>query len=370
MKVFEREKRVWIAALLVVAVAALAVTLAACGKSKSTGSSSNSPAPSGGTSTINGAGATFPFPLYTQWAKDYQNVSGSQVNYQGIGSGAGIAQIKAKTVDFGATDAPLKAAELDSSGLLQFPMCVGGDVLVVNLKGVAMGSLKLTADLVAKIYMGQITKWDDPAIKAVNPGLSLPATPIAVVHRSDSSGTTWIFTNYLTAAAPSVWKPGAGKAVQWPTGVGGKGNDGVAANVKQINGAIGYVEYAYAAKNGMNYTQLQNKDGKFVSPSLATFAAATAGADWAAAAPTFYLVLVDQAGPDSWPITGASFILVQKNATDAGKAKDVLSFFDWAYKNGQTDAKSLFYVSMPSSVVDLVEQQWSQVTVSGTPVWP
>jgi phosphate transport system substrate-binding protein len=320
---------------------------------------------------ISGAGATFPNPIYSQWAKAYNDLTGVKINYQSIGSGGGIAQIKAKTVDFGASDAPLKKEELDKAGLIQFPMVVGGVVPVVNVKGIEAGKLKLSGETLANIYLGKIVKWNDEAIQADNPGLALPAADIAVVHRSDGSGTTWIFTNYLDKAS-AAWhsKVGTDKAVAWPLGMGGKGNEGVAAYVQRIPGAVGYVELAYAMQNKMAYVQLKNKAGKFVEPTLDAFAAAAANADWAGAA-GYYLVLTDQPGEASWPITGASFILIYKNQSKPEIAKAVLKFFDWSYKNGQESAKKLDYVPIPDSVVKLVEATWSKdVTAGGSPLWP
>jgi phosphate transport system substrate-binding protein len=349
--------------LAVVALVVVMLGVAACG-SKGGSSSKATPA-----DTIVGAGATFPYPLYSKWGSDYAGLNGIKLNYQAIGSGGGISAIEAKTVDFGASDAPLSEADLQANGLVQFPMCVGGAVLVVNLPGVSAGDLKLTADLVAKIFAGMITKWDDAAIKAVNPGQSLPSTAISVVHRSDGSGTTWMFTSYLTDAAGSIWTVGAGTEVNWPVGVGAKGNDGVAASVKQVAGSIGYVEYTYAKQTGLAWTQLQNKDGKFVSPSVEGFAAAASTADWKKA-PGFALALVNEPGPTTWPISGASFILVQKQQQDAARAGQMLTFFDWAYKNGGAAAQGLDYVPIPPKVYKLVEKLWETVTISGTPVWP
>jgi phosphate transport system substrate-binding protein len=349
--------------LAVFALVVVTVGVAACG-SKGGSSSNATPA-----NTIVGAGATFPYPLYSQWGTDYAGLSSVKLNYQAIGSGGGIAAIEAKTVDFGASDAPLTEADLTTNALVQFPMVVGGAVLIVNLPGIGAGDLKLTPDLVAKIYMGEITKWNDPAIKAVNPGLSLPSTAVSVVHRSDGSGTTWIFTNYLTAAAPSIWTVGAGTEVNWPVGVGAKGSTAVAASVKQLNGAIGYVEYAYAKQTGLAWTQLQNKDGKFVSPGLQAFAAAATGVDWKKA-PGFAPTLVDQPGPTTWPLTGASFILIQQQQQDAARAQQMLKFFDWAYRNGGTSAKTLDFMPIPPQIYKQVEKLWETVTISGTPVWP
>jgi phosphate transport system substrate-binding protein len=371
--------RSWRLMLLVAAALAVAVlAVAGCGGS-STDSGGGTPAPaiSGFTpqpmsaDTILGAGASFPAPLYMKWGSDYNGVSGVKLNYQSIGSGGGISAIEAKTVDFGASDAPLEQAELDANGLAQFPMIVGGTVLVVNLDGVADGQLKLTADVAAGIFMGTITTWNDPAIAKENAGVKLPSTKINVVHRSDGSGTTWIFTHYLTDAAGSIWTAGADKEISWPVGVGGKGNEGVAASVQQLSGSIGYVEYAYAKQTGMTTTQLQNKDGQWVTPSIASFTAAAANADWKASLPSTYMVLVNQPGADTWPITGASFILMQKDQADAARGKAALEFFNWAYTNGAAGASALDYVAIPAPVYELVQKNvWPTITVSGTPVWP
>lgn len=365
MKRSTKVRRVW-APLALVAVA-LGLLAAACGGS---GSPSDAGASGGGGATIVGAGASFPAPLYSKWGTDYNGVSGHKLNYQSIGSGGGISAIEAKTVDFGASDAPLAEADLKANGLVQFPMCVGGVVPVVNLKGVSDGQLKLTADVLAGIYAGKITTWNDPSITALNPGVSLPSSKINVVHRSDGSGTTWIFTNYLTAAAGDVWTSGADKEIDWPVGVGGKGNEGVAASVQQLSGSIGYVEYAYAKQTQMTTVQVKNKAGAWVKPSLETFTAATRNADWKSSLPSMYLVLVDQAGKDTWPITGASFILVRKDQSDAARAKAMLQYFDWAFSNGQTAARSLDYVPMPSSTVKLIEDNvWADLTAGGSAVW-
>lgn len=321
--------------------------------------------------TINGAGASFPYPLYSQWAHKYNQLTGQKINYQSIGSGGGIAQIKAKTVDFGASDAPLKEEELKESGLIQFPMIIGGVVPVVNLKGIKPGELKLTPQLLSNIFLGKITKWNDQAIKQVNPGLNLPDKAITVVHRADGSGTTWIFTNYLDKVS-TEWheKVGTDKAVSWPVGVGGKGNEGVAAYVQRIDGAIGYVEFAYALENKMTYARLQNKAGKFVEPTIETFQAAAANADWEHAA-GFYMVLTDQPGEQSWPITGASFILMHCQQKDAQIAKAMLKFFDWCFQSGTKEAKDLHYVPMPENVVKLVESAWSrEIKAAGQSLWP
>jgi phosphate transport system substrate-binding protein len=307
---------------------------------------------------MTGAGATFPYPIYAKWAESYKATTGNGLNYQSIGSGAGIKQIKAKTVDFGASDMPLSAADLDAAGLMQFPAIMGGVVAIVNLDGVAPGQMKLTGPVIADIYLGKITKWNAPAIVALNPGLKLPVDEITVVHRADGSGTSFLFTDYLSKTSPEFnTKVGPGAAVKWAVGVGGKGNEGVAANVQRIKGAIGYVEWAYAKKNKITHTQLQNKDGHFMQPSDDSFKAAAAGAEWSKT-PGFAIVLTNQAGKESWPITGVSFILMHKTQADAAKGKEVLKFFDWAYKSGEAMAVDLDYVPMPQSVVKLVEGAW------------
>ena len=307
---------------------------------------------------ISGAGATFPYPIYAKWAEAYAGRTGVHLNYQSIGSGGGIKQIEAKTVDFGASDAPLKPEQLDKYGLLQFPTVMGGVVPVVNVPGVAAGQIKLSGEVLADIYLGKIKKWNDPQIAKLNPGVKLPGMAITVVHRSDGSGTTWIYTNYLSKVSRD-WadKVGNDKAVAWPAGVGGKGNEGVASYVGRIKGSIGYVEYAYALQNKMAYAELRNHDGNYVAPDSASFQAAAAGADWAHA-PGFYMVLTDQPGAKSWPITGATFILVYKQQDKAEPGKAVLNFFDWSYQNGDKMAESLDYVPMPNSVVNLVETTW------------
>ena len=357
--------RPMVVAATATALITLALAVAACGGGSSSGGQSPAAA-----DTIVGAGASFPYPLYSKWGQEYAATGGAKLNYQSIGSGGGISAVTAKTVDFGASDAPLEQAELDAAGLVQFPLCVGGVVPVVNLEGVADGQLKLTADLLAKIFNGDISTWNDQAIAAVNAGVTLPDTKINVVHRSDSSGTTWIFTNYLTAAAPGVWKAGADKEVPWPTGVGGKGNEGVAASVQQLSGSIGYVEYAYAKQAQMTSVQMMNKDGEFVAPSLEAFQAAAAEADWKGSLPSMYLVLVDQPGAATWPIAGASFILVQKDQADAARAEAMMGFFDWCYTNGAATATSLDYVAIPQNVYDLVQNDvWPNVTAAGATVW-
>jgi phosphate transport system substrate-binding protein len=320
---------------------------------------------------IAGAGATFPYPVYAKWAETYAKESGVKLNYQSIGSGGGIKQIQAKTVDFGASDAPLSAQELDKSGLVQFPTVMGGVVPVVNLKGVEPGQLKLSPEVLAEMYLGQIKEWDDPKIEALNPGMKLPKTAITVVHRSDGSGTTWIFTDYLSKVSKE-WadKVGNEKSVAWPVGVGGKGNEGVASYVSRIKGSIGYVEYAYALQNKMTHVKLRNRDGNYVEPTSETFQAAAANADWANA-PGFYMVLTDQPGKESWPITGATFILVHRNQEHPAKGLAVLKFFAWAYQNGGKMAEQLDYVAMPANVVKLVEERWKEDIKGpeGRPIW-
>jgi phosphate transport system substrate-binding protein len=319
---------------------------------------------------LNGAGATFPFPLYSQWAADYQKVSGLELNYQSIGSGGGIAQIKAKTVDFGASDAPLKSDELKTAGLCQFPLTAGGVVPIVNVKGIEPGKFNLSPFVLAEIMLEHIVNWNDSKIAELNPGLTLPDLPITVVRRSDGSGTTWIFTNYLDKVS-KTWheKVGAGKAVNWPIGVGGKGNEGVAAYVQRIDGSIGYVEYAYAVQNKLAYANLKNQAGKMVAPSIESFQAAAANADWKNAS-DYYVVLVDEPGDNAWPITGASFILIYKDQADPVKAKAMLEFFDWCLKNGADDARKLAYVPLPDSLVQMVEATWAKdVKAGGQPLW-
>ncbi len=320
---------------------------------------------------ITGAGATFPYPIYAKWAEAYKKATGTGLNYQSIGSGGGIKQIKAKTVDFGASDMPLKVEDLDEAGLMQFPAIMGGVVPVVNLEGIKPGQLKMTGDVLANIYLGKITKWNAPEIAAINAGVTLPANDITVVHRADGSGTSFLFTDFLSKVnADFKTTVGAGTAVKWPVGVGGKGNEGVAANVQRIKGSIGYVEYAYAKKNMMQYTQLKNRDGQFVGPDDDNFKAAAAGADWAKT-PGFAVVLTNQPGKASWPITGGSFILMHKVQADAVRGKEVLKFFDWAYKNGGAMATELDYVSMPAPVVKLVQDAWKTQLkdASGKAVW-
>jgi phosphate transport system substrate-binding protein len=317
-----------------------------------------------------GAGATFPYPIYAKWAEAFRAKTGIAVNYQSIGSGGGIKQIQSKTIDFGASDMPLKPAELEKSGLVQFPMVMGGVVPVVNLAGVAPGQLKLDGKVLADIYLGNIVKWNDPAIAKLNPDLKLLSQAIAVIHRSDGSGSTFIFADYLAKISPE-WddKVGVSTALAWPAGLGGKGNEGVAALTSRTRGAIGYVEYAYARQTKMTYTQLANKAGNFVAPTVAAFQAAADNADWRAA-PGLYLLLTDQPGAASWPITGASFILMHKQPERPENAKQALQFFDWAYRAGAAMAEALDYVPMPDAVVGLVQESWKAMkTPNGAPVW-
>lgn len=319
---------------------------------------------------VTGAGASFPYPVYAKWASDYKAATGTAVNYQSIGSGGGQQQIKAKTVDFGASDDPLKADDLEKSNLLQFPAVIGGTVPVINVDGVQPGQLKLSGPVLADIFLGKVKKWDDAAIKALNPDVKLPSADIIVVHRSDGSGTTFGWTNYLSKVSPE-WKEkvGEGKAVKWPTGQGGKGNEGVAAYVGQLKNSIGYVEYAYAKQNKLAWTQLQNKDGKFVQPEQSAFAAAAANADWKSA-PGMGVVLTNEPGADSWPVTAATFILMQKVQDKPEQGRAVLEFFDWAFKNGAKSAEALDYVPLPDSVTAEIRTTWSEIkTADGKPVW-
>ncbi|MCE2859849.1 MAG: phosphate ABC transporter substrate-binding protein PstS [Oxalobacteraceae bacterium] len=307
---------------------------------------------------LTGAGATFPYPIYSKWAEAYKSATGIGLNYQSIGSGGGIKQIKAKTVDFGASDKPLDQAELEKEGLMQFPAVIGGVVPVMNLDGVTPGQMKLTADIIAGIHLGKITKWNDAAIAALNPDLKLPALSITVVHRADGSGTTFLWTDYLSKAnAEFKSVVGSGTAVKWPTGVGGKGNEGVAANVQRVKGAFGYVEYAYAKKNKITHAQLKNRDGEFVQPDDETFKAAASNGDWANT-PGMAVILTNQPGKNSWPATGASFIIMHKTQPEALTGRAVLKFFDWAYKNGAAMATELDYVPMPPATVKLVHEAW------------
>ncbi len=353
----------WVSATAVMATGALATV----GMAATLAVASAAPAAA---VDIAGAGATFPYPIYAKWAEAYKQKSGVALNYQSIGSGGGIKQIEAKTVDFGATDKPLEPKDLDANGLVQFPVIMGGVVPVVNVQGIGAGKLKLSGTVLANIYLGAIKNWNDPAIKALNPGLPLPDRAISVVHRSDGSGTTFIFTHYLSEVSPQ-WKSKVGEdaSVAWPVGVGGKGNEGVASYASRINGAIGYVEYAYALQNKLAHVQLQNKAGNFVEPTTAAFQAAAASADWAKA-PGFYLLLTNQSGAQSWPITGASFILMYKNQVKAENGRAVLQFFNWAFHNGGPMAAQLDYVPLPDSVIKLVEDSWrTQIKAGGQPVW-
>lgn len=308
---------------------------------------------------VTGAGATFPFPVYSKWADAYKKETGHGVNYQSIGSGAGIKQILAKTVTFGATDAPLKADKLEKDGLVQWPMVMGAIVPVVNIEGVKPGELVLSGELLGDIYLGKITKWDDPAIVKLNPGVKLPSASIAVVHRSDGAGTSFNFTNYLSKVNPE-WKSGVGEgtAVEWPAGVGAKGNEGVSGNVGQTRNAIGYVEYAYAKQNKLTYTALINKAGKVVQPGVASFQAAAANADWAGA-PGYHVILTDQPGESSWPITAATFILMYGEPSDKAASAEAIKFFKWAFEKGGVMAEELDYIPMPESVVKQIEKTWT-----------
>lgn len=306
-----------------------------------------------------GAGASFPAPLYAKWAADYNKATGVKINYQSVGSGAGLRQIEAKTVDFGASDMPLKDEDLEKKGLLQFPTVIGGVVPVVNIKGIAPGQLKLNGQVLGDIYLGKITVWNDAAIKALNPSLNLPDAPIAVVRRADGSGTSFIFTNYLSKVN-AEWKAkvGEGTAVNWPTGAGGKGNEGVAAFVGRLPDSIGYVEYAYVKQNKMTFVQMQNAQGAFVSPDDLTFKAAAASADWSK---SYYQILTNQAGKTAWPISGATFILMQKNQDKPAQAATSLKFFEWAYKTGDATAANLDYVPMPEGVKKTIFQSWKNI---------
>jgi phosphate transport system substrate-binding protein len=316
---------------------------------------------------VTGAGATFPAPIYAKWADAYSKATSSKVNYQSVGSGAGIRQIKAKTVDFGASDMPLKDDELAKDGMVQFPMVIGGVVPVINVKGISAGQMQLTGAVLAEIYLGKITVWNDPAIRALNPSLALPEAKIAPVRRADGSGTSFLFTNYLSKVSPE-WKTkvGEGTAVNWPVGAGGKGNEGVSSYVMRLPNSIGYVEYAYAKQNKMAHVQMKNRDGVFVHPSDANFKAAAAGAEWSK---SFYQVLTDQVGKDTWPISGATYILMYKAPEKAAQAAAALKFFDWAFVNGDKMADDLDYVPLPPAVKDLVRKQWGEIKdSSGKPL--
>lgn len=317
-------------------------------------------APVSAAANITGAGATFPYPIYAKWADAYRKQTGVGMNYQSIGSGGGIKQITAKTVDFGASDMPMKAEDLQKHGLMQFPAVMGGVVPVYNLKGIASGSVKFTGEVLADIYLGKIRHWNDPALQALNPEVKLPAEPIIVVHRSDGSGTTFLFAHYLSQVSKE-WtdKVGVGTSVRFPAGQGGKGNEGVANYVRQLPGAIGYVEYAYAKQNKLSVGQLRNRNGTFVAPTDETFKAAAAGAEWAKT-PGMAVLLTNQPGAQSWPITGASFILMHTTQAKPDSAREVLKFFDWALKNGQQMADELDYVPMPDTVVRLIQAEWKK----------
>ncbi len=310
---------------------------------------------------ITGAGATFPYPVYSKWAEAYRSETGTNVNYQSIGSGGGIRQITAKTVDFGATDAPMKGEDLEKNGLAQFPTVMGGVVTIVNIEGLKAGELKLTGDILADIYAGKITRWNDQKITALNSDVKLPNARITPLYRSDGSGTTNVFTTYLSQVS-QTWKegPGVGTSVEWPVGQGGKGNEGVAALVKQIPNSIGYVEYAYAKQNAAPYAALQNKAGKFVKPEAKTFQAAAANANWSSA-PGFGISLTNQAGDDAWPITAPTFILVHKNSGKPEQVGEVLRFFNWAFEKGDKMASDLDYVPLPDSVKEMVRVEWKNI---------
>lgn len=321
---------------------------------------------------LTGAGASFPAPLYAKWSADYRNAAQVSVNYQSIGSGGGIKQIEAKTVDFGASDMPLQAAELDQYKLIQFPTVIGGVVPVVNIAGMETGKLKLTGPVLANIFAGKIKNWNDEAIKKINPDIQLPDLPITVVHRADGSGTSFLFTTYLSAV-DSEWKAkvGAGPTVSWPVGLGSKGNEGVAAYVQRIKGAIGYVEYAYASQNKLIYTLLENQAGKFVSPGIESFKAAAASVDWDEN-PYFDVILVNQKDKGAWPISGATFILIYKTQDAPQTGQAILKFFDWAYKNGTPTAESLYYVPLPETLISKIQNSWknSIKDTKGNALWP
>jgi phosphate transport system substrate-binding protein len=352
---------------LLLATLAASLALAACGSGEQ-GPPAQGPALPGAAAPadgernaaqITGAGATFIYPLLAKWSDDYNKATGARINYQSIGSGGGIAQIKAGTVDFGSSDKPLAPEELAEAGLAQFPSAVGGVVPVVNLEGVAPGAIRFTGPLLADIYLGKVTRWNDPAIAAANPDLALPDLEINVVHRSDGSGTTFNWVNYLSKVSPE-WKQkvGEGTSVSWPVGIGGKGNEGVAAYTQQINGAIGYVELSYALQNGMTHAAVQNRAGNFVQPSADSFQAAAASADWANAQ-DFHLIMTDAPGADAWPIAATNFILVYKQPKDAERTADTLDFFKWAFENGQAQADALHYVPLPPQLVEQIEAYWA-----------
>lgn len=319
---------------------------------------------------ISGAGATFPYPVYAKWAKTYMQIVKCNLHYQPVGSGSGIAQIKAGAVDFGASDEPLRVEELKNNGLVQFPMIMGAIVPIINVGGISNGKLKLTPELLADIFLGKIKKWNDPKIIMVNPDLRLPEQEITVAHRADGSGTTWIFTNYLSKVS-TEWqtKIGNDKSVSWITGIGARGNQGVAAIVKKISGSIGYVEYAYAFRDNMNCVRLQNRAGRFVAPTMETFQSTATNATWDESQ-GFYTVLTDQAGDNSWPIMGASYILIHRNQANSKKSLAMMNFFDWCFRRGQDLAIDLHYVPIPPDVYDRVQSQWSKgILVNGATVW-
>ena len=319
---------------------------------------------------ISGAGATFPYPIYAKWADAYKKETGIGLNYQSIGSGGGIKQIEAKTVTFGATDKPLGEKDLNDNGLVQFPMVMGGIVPVINVEGIKPGEIVLDGPTLGRIFLGEVAKWDDEAIKKLNPNVKLPATAIAVVHRSDGSGTTFNFTNYLNKVSPA-WKDkvGSDASVEWPVGIGAKGNEGVANNVAQTKGSIGYVEYAFAKQNKLTFANMVNKDGKTVAPETKSFQAAAASADWKSV-PGYGVILTEQAGAASWPITAASFILMHTVPQDAANSAAALKFFDWAYKNGAKMAEELDYIPMPDNVVELSRGEWAKIKDSaGKPIF-
>ncbi|WP_303638518.1 MULTISPECIES: phosphate ABC transporter substrate-binding protein PstS [Stenotrophomonas] len=345
---------------------AIALGLSACGGDKPaaqqpTADGAAAPAAAGAkvSAEVSGAGASFIYPLVSKWSADYNAATGAKINYQSIGSGGGIAQIKAGTVDFGSSDKPLSSEELAQAGLAQFPSAIGGVVPVVNIDGLEAGKLRLSGALLADIFLGKVKTWNDPAIVAANPGVTLPDGKITLVHRSDGSGTTFNFSNYLSKVSPE-WKTkvGEGTSVQWPDGVGGKGNEGVASYVKQIKGSIGYVELAYALQNAMPYTSLQNAAGTWVQPSAETFAAAAASADWASAK-DFNLVITNAPGEQAWPITATNFMLMQKQPKDAKRNQDALAFFKWAFESGQAQANELHYVPLPAELVKQIEAYWA-----------
>ena len=345
---------------------AIALGLSACGGDKQAAQQpaadgAAAPAAAGDkvTAEVSGAGASFIFPLVSKWSADYNTATGAKINYQSIGSGGGIAQIKAGTVDFGSSDKPLSSDELAQAGLAQFPSAIGGVVPVVNIDGLEAGKLRLSGALLADIFLGKVKTWNDPAVVAANPGVTLPDGKITIVHRSDGSGTTFNFSNYLSKVSPE-WKSkvGEGTSVQWPDGVGGKGNEGVASYVKQIKGSIGYVELAYALQNAMPYTSLQNAAGTWVQPNAETFAAAAASADWASAK-DFNLVITNAPGEQAWPITATNFMLMQKKPKDAKRNQDALAFFKWAFESGQTQANELHYVPLPAELVKQIEAYWA-----------